>query len=514
MIVILKRIQLDLIGNARHQPGRLGFLFFAIFLLAALDLAAQPNLPVSQLVFEPVPIIDEGSEGAQVTFRSIEDMPGTESGDDSSIEVGVSEVNRINASIEEYLTQIGDKEASEGPYSDQLVQDLFSTGLLHQQLEEHEIAIDYFNRAQNISRVNEGLDTVAQAPMILAKVDSLKALGQLNEADDTFDSLVTIYKDSFGEESEQIVPALLSVGDWNMQAFLERSNIALISKRMDVNQFMTQSSMNGGATAADKAWTENLATTSQPVYKLYLAQNNYFNAINILLKSKNYSHPNLLELERKLITTAFLRTHQENIVYEPDFYLERKTTSTGTRLDTSNQNILNSPDYDVGLQSVKRSLAYISQNPERTHEQVAAAMIAEADWHLLFKRQVVARKKYEEVYKFFSDNPAFGEYAGDSIYPAVPVVLPNFLPAPNSREKFNVANDEEIDYFGYFDVSFNISRNGKAGKIKINGQGGQVTKNMEMRLNEYLRKVLFRPRYDQKGKLDTGLVKLRYFVGA
>jgi hypothetical protein len=118
------------------------------------------------------------------------------------------------------------------------------------------------------------------------------------------------------------------------------------------------------------------------------------------------------------------------------------------------------------------------------------------------------------VYKFFSDNAAFGEYAGDSIYPAVPVVLPNFLPAPNSREKFNVASDEEIDYFGYFDVSFNISRNGKAGKIKINGQGGQVTKNMEMRLNEYLRKVLFRPRYDQKGKLDTGLVKLRYFVGA
>jgi hypothetical protein len=104
MIVLLKRIQLYSLGNSRHQPGRLGFLFFAIFLLAALDLAAQPNLPVSQLVFEPVPIIDEDPAGAQVTFRSIEDMPGTESGDDSSAEVGVSEVNRINASIEEYLT--------------------------------------------------------------------------------------------------------------------------------------------------------------------------------------------------------------------------------------------------------------------------------------------------------------------------------------------------------------------------------------------------------------------------
>lgn len=284
---------------------------------------------------------------------------------------------------------------------------------------------------------------------------------------------------------------------------------------MNAQDFLIQNQYNATEQSATNLFVEDISDpTNTPLYKLYLAQTNYLNAINILIKNENYTHPDILDLERKFLTTAFLRTHQENIVYEPDFYLNRKTTATGTRLDTSAQDRMNSSDYDSGLTSLQRSLAYIAQNPQRTAMQVAQAMLEEADWHLLFERKVVARRKYEETYAFFQANPDSMEaQIEDYIYPDVPVVLPVFLPAPNSREKLGIDADETVNYFGYFDVTFSVNRNGQARSVKIRDQGGELTKNMEIRLNQYLRNVLFRPRFGRDGKLNNDDYHLRYYVG-
>lgn len=482
---------------------------------SSAGLIAQPELPVTQLLFEPVPIPAEGAAEGTERFNTLENMPPIISSDDIEDRI-LDDATRLQfrSDIEDYLVAIGQKEDEEGPYTEQLVQDLFSAGLLFQELKNHEQALDFFERSQIISRINEGLDTVAQVPMIQAKTESLMELGSIREADAAQNGLLQIYTDNFGAENEEMVPALLTLGDWNMKAFLERSNIALISSRMDVQSFMAQGLSTGrGPTEADKFFGTNDDSSSAPINKLFQAQNHFLSAVNILLSNQNYTHPDLLELERKLMTTSFLRTHQENIVYEPDFYLERKTSATGTRVDTSSQDLLNSGDYDPGLKSLQRSLFYVSSNEQRTHLQVASAMLAEADWHMLFQRKVVARRKYEEIYEFFTENPAFGEFAGDAIYPKVPIILPTFLPAPNSREKLGISEDDEVSYFGYFDVTFSITRAGKARRIKINGQGGEVTRDMEIHLNQYLRYILFRPLYDREGKLDTSELNLRYYVG-
>ena len=88
-----------------------------------------------------------------------------------------------------------------------------------------------------------------------------------------------------------------------------------------------------------------------------------------------------------------------------------------------------------------------------------------------------------------------------------------FLPAPNSREKLGIGADDEVKYFGYFDVSFSINRNGQARRVKFQGEGGEVTRNMEVRLAQYLKNVLFRPRFDRDGKLSNDEYNLRYYVG-
>jgi hypothetical protein len=177
-----------------------------------------------------------------------------------------------------------------------------------------------------------------------------------------------------------------ALGDWNLRAFLERSNIALNITRMNVSQLMHGGTAESTRSGSDLLFAETTNTTLTPLYKLYLAQTNFFNAINILIGARDFANPALPELERKLVTTAFLRTHQENIVYEPDFYLTRKTSATGTRLNTSTMNVRNSDDYDVGLKSLQRRMAYLVQNEARTAEQVTSTMLEEADWELLFAR--------------------------------------------------------------------------------------------------------------------------------
>ncbi|MES2606387.1 MAG: hypothetical protein V4603_15740, partial [Pseudomonadota bacterium] len=210
--------------------------------------------------------------------------------------------------------------------------------------------------------------------------------------------------------------------------------------------------------------------------------------------------------------TLFLSTHREDIIYEPDFYLSRRSSKTGTRLETSAQELLNSPDYEEGVQAFGRQLKYIDLNRGRTAEQVARTLLEEADWDLLFARIPQSAEKYDGAFQFFENSTAIKERAQALTAPTVPVVLPAFMPAPNSRERLGIAADANLSWFGYFDVSFGIGKNGQTRSLKITGRGGNVTDAMEMRLRQYINKLVFRPHYEA-GKLDTGARSFRYYVG-
>ena len=480
---------------------------------------AGEELTMSGLLFDPVPMPAEAGPDTRnfVSFSAIvaeRDAGATASPDDGS------EQDALRASIAEYVERIGDKEATDGPYSDQLTQDLLATGQIYQQLGEHQAAIEYFQRAQNISRANHGIEDIDQAPILESLTASHVALEQYAEADAAQEGLLYLYRKAYGEDSPVVAAALHRLGAWNVDAFLDRSNVMLNIGRINMANFFESTGYRvtsvGGQVrrTADigAGYVQEANPTNSPLFKLYLAQQNFQNAINLLLRAKDYANPELLELERKLVTTLFLHTHQENIVYEPDFYLNRTSKATGTRVDTSSQLLLDSVDYAPGVESLQRSLTYIVNNEQRTPEQVARAMLEAGDWELLFMRGRRAEERYGEAYDFFSANPDVTSTISGLVYPELPVVLPIFLPAPNSREKLGIRADEKVQYFGYFDVSFAIGKNGKARRVKFLDQGGEVTNNMKLRLGDYLKNLVFRPRY-KDGKFDSDELRLRYYVG-
>src|SRR5690606_24036844 len=124
-----------------------------------------------------------------------------------------------------------------------------------------------------------------------------------------------------------------------------------------------------------------------------------------------------------------------------------------------------------------------------TPTQLARALLEEADWDVLYERKTLAVEKYDALYRLFHANPELGSQVQDLLYPSVPVVLPTFMPAPNSREKLGIAADAAVNFFGYIDVAFSINKQGKARRIRVLGTGGEVTRNMEIRMQQYLQHV-------------------------
>jgi len=458
--------------------------------------AAEPQeLSATQLLFEPRPIPAAGTpEPEFVPVASALAAKQT------------NEASATQQQLAEMTAAIAASDNETGAAADPKVEQLLQAGLLNARLQQHDAAIALLDRARTLSKITKGIDNTDQFPLMDALATSLAATARYEAADALQDEKLQLAEAAFGENSLEMAMALQQVGDWNLQAFLQRSNITLSIPRMNMQLLM----INGlNAASSMQAAAGSMQNTT--VFKLYLAKGNFLRSLGILNALKDYTNPALLETERKLLTTLFLSMHRENILYEPDFYLSRRTAATGTRLDTSTQDRMNSTDYDEGIVSYQRALSYIDANRGRTAEQIAGTLLEEADWDLLFTRSDKAREKYQGSYDYFDRTPVIMERAGSLVYPEVPVVLPVFLPAPNSREKLGIGADEPVSYFGYFDVSFGIGQNGSARRIKLLGQGGEVSDEMEVRLKEYLGKLTFRPRY-KAGMLDEEPLQLRYYV--
>lgn len=462
---------------------------------------AQPDILTTQILFEPRPIPETEDQALPlVSFSNVSEQPPIASG---TPPLTAAERREREEAIADYVMAIGDEESEEGPYSPQLPQDLMSAGLLAQQIPDHDRALDFFNRAQSVMRINEGLESLAQVPIMQAMIESHMALNETREADRIQENILYLSQQAYGDRGIEVIPAMLDYGVWHMDAFLERSNILINVNRMNVVQFMQDPNnyMQQG---------NNLRDT--PLFNLYTAQQTLLKSIDVLIKNQQFSHPRILDLESMLLKSYFLSIHRENILYEPDFYLTRKKTKTGSRLNTNSIELLESQEYKQGNASHERSLAYIFNNPERTPTMIAKAMLEAADWHLLFERKVKASRDYQATYDYFSQFTALDAEALELLYPEYPIILPVYLPPPNSREKLDISPDEEVSYFGYFDVSFRIDKYGKAKSIRILDKGGEVTRNMEIRLNQYLQKVLFRPLF-KDGEPLTETLSYRYYVG-
>ncbi|MEP1473152.1 MAG: hypothetical protein ABJK25_19400 [Halieaceae bacterium] len=117
-----------------------------------------------------------------------------------------------------YRSAIAEVESNEGAYAQALQEQLLSLGLSLQQQGRHEEAIAVLKRGVHLARINDGLYSIDQIPLLQTEIASHMASGQFLEADERQMYLYRVQQRSL-DRGEIRAQALMQQARWQRRAY-------------------------------------------------------------------------------------------------------------------------------------------------------------------------------------------------------------------------------------------------------------------------------------------------------
>jgi len=121
--------------------------------------------------------------------------------------------------IAAYSARVTKIESAGGVWDQGLVEELAALGRAQQELGEHAAAVDTLSRALHVNRINAGLHTLEQVPVVEAMIESYTALGDWGQADLYQNYLYYVQHRAYGIDDPRMIPVLERLGCWNLEAF-------------------------------------------------------------------------------------------------------------------------------------------------------------------------------------------------------------------------------------------------------------------------------------------------------
>lgn len=405
-------------------------------------------------------------------------------------DIELPEDSALASSIAQYEQSIIDFELEGGPYEAGLIEELMSLGTIYQQQGEHDKAIELFDRASHINRVNKGLFNLEQGPIIEKVINSYLAKGELIAADNQQEYLFYIQQRVYGTNSTQLLPALKTLAEWNIIAF---------TLRLGTNTAFSSESM--AYTASPNRGIENFR-----IRRLVNAQNLYRAIIEIILINFGANDPRLLDAEKKLATTNYFYAINYDI---------RSTLfqNSGSQLSQSRSTVFGSSllGYRSGREALERRINHLGNMPEASPDAVGKALIDLGDWHLIFKKRKSATDIYKQAYQEFISSGISAEATTEIMSPLIPVAVPTFIDQRFTTSADNLPGDEAVIYKGYIDVSFTLNRYGIPRQVTVLNRTENTAELIESRLIRNIQRTQFRPRLKAGEYQVNDPVQLRYY---
>jgi len=129
------------------------------------------------------------------------------------------EPQQKNDGIDEsaYLEQL--QELSGGPYSDELAEPLSGLGHYYRDQGKYEKALGLFKRALHVVRVNDGLYSERQIPLVRDLLDTYRLAGEMQALDERYDYFFRLYGNGQPPFTELRLRASLEYLRWQREAF-------------------------------------------------------------------------------------------------------------------------------------------------------------------------------------------------------------------------------------------------------------------------------------------------------
>lgn len=123
-----------------------------------------------------------------------------------------------NRDVAFYRGAIAEIESSQGAYAEGLQEQLLSLGLSLQQQGRHEEAVSVLKRGVHLARINNGLYSIDQIPLLQTEIASHMARGQFLEADERQMYLYRVQQRTL-DRGEVRAQALMQQARWQRRAF-------------------------------------------------------------------------------------------------------------------------------------------------------------------------------------------------------------------------------------------------------------------------------------------------------
>jgi len=170
-----------------------------------------------------------------------------------------------------FLEQIQIQELSGGPYSDALAEPLSSLGRYYRDQGKYDEALDLYERAIHLVRVNDGLYSERQIPLVRELLDTYRLAGDMHALDKRYEYFFRLYGNGQPPYTELRLRASLEYLRWQREAFRLKLDSERKNRLVDMyqlNKRILESAEQ--STAVGEDWYRQLVLSQ--IRNLYLLQ--------------------------------------------------------------------------------------------------------------------------------------------------------------------------------------------------------------------------------------------------
>ena len=357
-------------------------------------------------------------------------------------------------SIRRFNESIVDAETVSGAWDNSLVEQLGALGSLQQQQGDYLAALETHERAVHVQRINGGLHTVDQVPLIEGMIDSYIAMGDWEQVDIYQKYLFYIQQKFYGNNDPRLISAVADLADWHIHAFTLRQGESL-AMRLSSAQML----FNAAARMVDVHFGE--ADDRYVEYLRGMARSAYLVARN-------------QDLLRELARAQF-RAPQETL--RDMLYWSYPIVPSG---------------YRAGEEALL-SIVEHYRDEEGAAEQLAEATAQLADWYLLFNRRGQARSTYQEAWGVLDSEENAGESRQRLFGQVRQIPVYAFDNKEWLIENLGFMEDKEEVNYDFIDVRVDVSAWGEVRNIEtVSGESPQ-TSSQHNWVRRNIRESMFRP---------------------
>lgn len=362
-----------------------------------------------------------------------------------------------------YLQAVEAREAEGGAYDAGLAESLVGLGVAYQQGGRHAEAVASLNRAAHITRVNDGLYSAADLPILERLIESYSALGEWQAVGSSYHQMFEIHRRNYGENDTRLLPALQKLSAWHLRAYLDEIG-------------------------------------EQPFNHLLAARGLYDSSLGILQTTPAAAADSRLP-----------DTLRERAIV--DYYLAAYTPEDAAEIsfEAGPQNAMNLPPnyvlngFTSGREALERVVELRRADPASSPLKQGEAIAELGDWHQLFNRRQTALELYREAHAVAAPGaqadaaPLLELFGQPRALPVLPRGIEQLAESAGSVEPDAVIT-----------VAFAVNERGLAEDIQVLESTPPAADSQISKLRKRLRATRFRPRFEAGMPVSTAGLTYRY----